>query len=54
MLRSAGLAGGSGKVFASLVEDRLLVKLPAARVDELIASGAGERFRSGRARCASG
>jgi hypothetical protein len=48
MLRSTGLTGPSGKVFASLVDDELLLKLPAARVDELIDSGLGERFRSGQ------
>src|SRR5947209_4494557 len=32
------------KIFAMLVEGRLVVKLPKHRVDALIASGAGERF----------
>jgi hypothetical protein len=32
------------KIFAMLVNGRLVVKLPAPRVDELIASGDGERF----------
>src|SRR5690242_7396524 len=32
------------KIFAMLVEGKLVVKLPKQRVDALIASGAGERF----------
>jgi hypothetical protein len=32
------------KIFAMLVRGRLVVKLPRQRVDELIASGDGERF----------
>ena len=41
--------GGSGlkvrdKLFAMLVRDRLVVKLPRGRVDALVASGDGERF----------
>jgi hypothetical protein len=47
MLRIAGLTGPAGKVFASLVDDRLLLKLPAGRVDELIDSGVGQPFSSG-------
>ena len=40
-----------GKVFAMLSGDKLTLKLPAARVEALLASGAGERFdprRDGR------
>ena len=37
----------NGKIFAMLVSDRLVVKLPAKRVDELIDQGAGERFDPG-------
>ena len=32
------------KIFAMLVEGKLVVKLPKARVDALIASGDGDRF----------
>lgn len=32
------------KIFAMLVKDRLVVKLPKSRVDELVAAGQGERF----------
>ena len=32
------------KIFAMLVRDRLVVKLPKSRVDALIASGDGERY----------
>lgn len=39
-----------GKIFAMLVKDRLVVKLPARRVDELIAQGIGDRFDPGHGR----
>jgi hypothetical protein len=32
------------KIFAMLVQDRLVVKLPKPRVDTLVAAGDGERF----------
>lgn len=32
------------KIFAMFVRDRLVVKLPKARVDALVASGDGDRF----------
>src|SRR5215467_12480763 len=32
------------KIFAMLVEGKLVVKLPKQRVDALVVSGAGERF----------
>ena len=40
----------SGKIFAMLVHDALVVKLPRARVDELVSSGIGERFDPGHGR----
>jgi hypothetical protein len=38
------------KIFAMLVKDKLVVKLPRPRVDALIASGDGERFDPGHGR----
>jgi hypothetical protein len=38
------------RIFAMLVRGRLVVKLPRQRVNELIASGAGERFDPGHGR----
>ncbi len=38
------------KIFAMHVGDRLVVKLPRQRVDDLIARGHGERFVSGQGR----
>jgi hypothetical protein len=40
---SGGLRAGR-RIFAMLAHDRLVVKLPAARVDELVAAGEGVRF----------
>ena len=34
----------NGKIFAMLTRGRLVVKLPSAQVDALIATGVGERF----------
>jgi hypothetical protein len=39
-----------GKIFAMLVKERLVVKLPAARVTALVEIGAGERFDPGHGR----
>lgn len=39
-----------GKIFAMLVKDRLVVKLSAARVGELVDDGVGERFDPGHGR----
>jgi len=45
---SAGFGSGSlrigGKIFAMFVRGHLVVKLPKARVDELVAAGDGVRF----------
>lgn len=40
----------TGKVFAMLVNSELVVKLPKARVDQLVASGVGRRFDPGHER----
>ena len=54
--RSGGRGFGSdalkidGKIFASLSKGRLLLKLPAERVDALVESGVGERFSTGAGR----
>jgi hypothetical protein len=34
----------TGKIFAILSDDRLVVKLPKARVDEMVEAGRGSRF----------
>ena len=47
--RSQGLRI-SGKIFAMLVDDELVVKLPRERVDALIESGDGRRFDPGHGR----
>jgi TfoX/Sxy family transcriptional regulator of competence genes len=46
MFGSTGLRV-SGKVFAMVVKGKLVVKLPEARVDALVASRKGRRFDSG-------
>lgn len=43
MMASQGLKV-NGKIFAMLVRGHLVVKLPKARVDELVGSGVGEHF----------
>jgi len=49
MISAVGLKT-DGKVFAMTVKGELVVKLPAERVDELIAEGAGSRFDPGHGR----
>ena len=49
MFGSPGLRTG-GKVFACLWKDKLVVKLPAARVDALVATGKAARFDPGMGR----
>jgi TfoX/Sxy family transcriptional regulator of competence genes len=39
-----------GKIFSMLVKDRLVLKLPKGRVDEIVSSGAGEYFDPGHGR----
>ena len=39
-----------GRIFAMLVQDTLVVKLPASRVDALIETGDGVRFDPGHGR----
>ena len=39
-----------GKIFAMFMNDRLVVKLPRERVDELVGSKIGERFSTGHGR----
>jgi TfoX/Sxy family transcriptional regulator of competence genes len=46
---SAGLRAG-GKIFAMLVRGELVVKLPAARCVELVASGIARPFERGQER----
>lgn len=49
MLSSVGLKT-AGKFFAMIVKGELVVKLPAERVSELVAAGAGRPLESGRGR----
>lgn len=48
-LGATGIRTG-GKVFAMNVKGELVVKLPAGRVNELLACGAGRRFDPGHGR----
>jgi TfoX/Sxy family transcriptional regulator of competence genes len=49
MFGSTSIKSG-GKMFAFLNKDRLVVKLPAARVEELVSGGKGQRFDPGHGR----
>jgi hypothetical protein len=50
MMRSSGQLRVHNRIFAMLVIDRLVVKLPKARVDALVAAGEGVRFDPGHGR----
>lgn len=45
---STGQLKADGKIFCMLVHDQLVLKLPRERVDDLVASGDGERFDAGK------
>jgi hypothetical protein len=45
----AGALRFHNKIFAMLVRGRLVVKLPAARADALVAAGEGDRFDANKA-----
>jgi hypothetical protein len=45
---SSGQLKVGGRIFAMLVRDALVVKLPRGRVDELVIRGEGARFDAGK------
>jgi TfoX/Sxy family transcriptional regulator of competence genes len=50
MFSSSNVLNVSGKIFAMLVKDKLVVKLPKGKVDELVRTGKGEYFDPGHGR----
>jgi TfoX/Sxy family transcriptional regulator of competence genes len=50
MFSSDAVLNYDGKIFAMLVKGRLVVKLPKARVDELVDRGQGKHFDPGHGR----
>ena len=47
---SSGQLKVDGKIFAMLVRDELVLKLPKSRVEELVAQGQGRYFDAGKGR----
>jgi hypothetical protein len=45
---STGQLKADGKIFCMLVKDRLVLKLPRERIDDLVESGDGARFDAGK------
>jgi hypothetical protein len=45
---SSGQLKVGGRIFAMLVRDELVLKLPRGRVDELVKAGEGARFDAGK------
>jgi hypothetical protein len=50
MFGSSSVLSVNGKVFAMLVKDRFVAKLPRERVDELVSGGRGAYFDPGHGR----
>jgi len=50
MFSSSSVLSVKGKIFAMLVKQRFVAKLPRERVDQLVASGAGTHFDPGHGR----